>query len=60
MPWAAVPAFMVRLIDLDTIEARALQWTILTAARTEATLGATWKEISDVNGEPTWIVPGAE
>ncbi len=58
MPWAAVPAFMTSLTGLGTVEGRALQWTILTAARTTETLDATWKEISEVDGQPTWIIPG--
>ena len=35
--------------------ARALMWTILTAARTEETLGATWGEIEG----DTWTIPGS-
>jgi integrase len=41
------------LTDIDKPVARALRWTILTAARTSETLGATWAEI---NGD-TWTVP---
>jgi integrase len=63
MPFARVPAFMRELIAHGTVESRALVFTILTAARTEETLGATWSEIGEVvenEGEaaqPTWIVP---
>lgn len=56
--WADAPGLMTKLADLGTIEARALQWTILTAARTEETLGGTWKEITEVDGMPTWVIPG--
>jgi integrase len=59
MPAADVPKFMAKLTALDTVDARALQWTMLTAARTEETLGATWKEITEVDGLPTWVIPGS-
>jgi integrase len=59
MPAAYVPKFMADLSALDTVDARALQWTILSAARTEETLGATWKEITEVDGLPTWVIPGS-
>jgi integrase len=58
MPAASLPAFFAVIAAKGTIEARALQWTILTAARTNETLGATWKEISEVDGQPTWVIPG--
>src|SRR5260370_36445591 len=44
-------------------DALALQWTILTGARTDEVIGAkhkapaTWAEIADVDGLPTWIIP---
>ncbi len=64
MDIADVPQFMRELSALGTVEGRALMWTILTAARTEETLGSTWPEIADVaaaKGEPslpTWVIPG--
>jgi integrase len=45
MPWADVPAFMHDLGAVDTPAARALRFTILTAARSGETRGATWSEI---------------
>jgi integrase len=45
MAYADVPAFMGRLRERDAIAARALDFTILTAARSGETLGATWAEI---------------
>ena len=45
MPWAELPAFMRELAAFDTPAARALQFTVLTAARASETFGATWKEI---------------
>ena len=70
LPWPEVPVLMRELQMLDSSEARALQWTILTAARAGETLGATRSEIKSasefarlaglpvnlVQGE-TWVVP---
>lgn len=44
MPYADVPAFMVRLVERDAISRRALRFTILTAARTAEVTKATWAE----------------
>ncbi len=54
LPIADVPVLMKELRALDTSAARALMWTILTAARTDETLGATWGEIEG----DTWTIPG--
>ena len=70
LPWADVPALMRELQMHDSSAARALQWTILTAARAGETLGATRSEIKSasefariaklptnlVKGE-IWVVP---
>jgi integrase len=53
MPWKEVPAFVAELAAFDAPASRALRFTILTAARTSETLGATWREIV-VN---EWIIP---
>ena len=55
MPYAEVPAFMVRLQERTEIAARALELTILTAARTAETLGAQWSEIDFA--ARLWTVP---
>jgi integrase len=47
---------MVVLRGQGGIAARALEFTILTAARTGEVIGAIWDEISE--GERVWIVPG--
>jgi integrase len=63
MPYSQVPSFYARLAALGTEDARALRWTILTGARTDEVIGAkhkapaTWGEIADVDGLPTWIIP---
>ena len=55
LPWQQIPAFMARLRKTDTIPARALEFTILTAARSGETLGARWTEIDLKSG--LWTVP---
>jgi integrase len=50
-------AFMAALKERDGVGTLALQFTVLTCARTAETLGATWDEI-DLD-EMIWIVPGA-
>lgn len=54
MPLAKLPALMSELAALDSDDARALRFTILTAARSGETLGADWSEITEVDGIPTW------
>jgi integrase len=56
MPYAEVSEFMKRLRSIDSITARALEWTILTASRTGEVLGAKWGEIDPV--KRLWTVPG--
>jgi integrase len=55
MPYAEVPALMARLKALDTNAARALMFTILTAARSGEVIGATWQEI-DLAAK-VWTIP---
>jgi integrase len=55
LPFADVPAFMVALRDRTGTAARALEFTILTAARTGEVIGATWAEIN--MHEKTWTIP---
>ena len=45
MPYARAAGFMARLRERDSVSARALELTILTATRTSETIGATWAEI---------------
>lgn len=56
LPYAALPSLLVRLRDLDGVSPRALEFTILTAARTGETIGARWHEI-DLAAK-VWTVPG--
>jgi integrase len=55
LPHGEVPAFMEALRGRDAVAARALEFTILTAARTVDTLGATWREVNLAT--KTWIIP---
>jgi len=55
MPYADVPAFVSKLMEKDTMPAKALVFTILTAARTGETLGAIWDEIDLEAG--LWTIP---
>lgn len=45
LPYPDVPAFVERLRDRPAISARALEFAILTAARSGETLGARWDEV---------------
>ena len=45
LPYAEIPAFMADLAKREAAAAKALQFTILTVARSGETLGATWAEI---------------
>jgi integrase len=50
-----VPAFCGALREQNGVAARALQFTILTAARTGEVVGAHWSEIDFANA--TWTIP---
>ncbi len=50
------PQFMAQLQAKESVSARALEFTILTAARTGETLGATWDEIDF--DQAVWTIPG--
>ena len=53
VPYAEIPTLMAELAKREGVAARALQFLILTAARSSEVLGATWGEIK----EDTWVVP---
>src|ERR671910_1966431 len=55
MPYSEMPAFMSELRLRDSMSARALEFTILTAARTAETIGVRWSEI-DLTAA-TWTIP---
>ncbi len=55
LPYPAAPAFMAELAKRDGLSARALEFAILTAARSGEVRGATWDEI-DTDAK-LWTVP---
>jgi integrase len=55
LPYTDIPEFMADLRERESISARALEFTVLTAARTGAVIGATWNEI-DLD-DKLWTVP---
>jgi integrase len=55
LPNDEVPALMAALRTRDGVAARALEFTILTAARVGEVIHATWDEIDF--GAKTWLVP---
>jgi integrase len=55
LPYAEIGAFMAELRSRDAVAARALEFTILTAARTGEVIGAKWDEIE--LKERVWTVP---
>jgi integrase len=57
MPYAELPAFMRYLGNSDAVSARALEFIILTGARTDEALGMSWGEI-DLE-KAVWVIPGS-
>jgi integrase len=57
LPYAELPEFMAKLRAKEGVSARALEFTILTVARTGDTIGATRREID--KAEKLWTVPAA-
>jgi integrase len=56
LPWEEIGTFMVELREQEGTAARALDFTILTGARTGETIGATWGEF-DIEAA-VWTIPG--
>ncbi len=57
MPFADVPAFYASLRANPSVAARALEFTILTAARTSEALKASWEEIDLAS--KVWTIPAS-
>jgi integrase len=55
LPYGELPAFVAALRARDAVAARALEFAILTAARTSEVLGATWSEV-DLDAR-LWTIP---
>jgi integrase len=55
LSYSELPSFLVKLREQDGTAARALEFTILTVARTGESISATWDEINI--REKVWIIP---
>jgi integrase len=55
LPYTDVPAFMADLRSRNSLSARALEFTVLTAVRTGETIDATWDEIDFA--AKIWTIP---
>lgn len=55
IPYSEIPALMGELRKIDTVGAKALRFTILTASRTGEVIGARWAEVSLETA--TWTIP---
>jgi integrase len=53
LPFGELPAFMAKLRTKHSLSAKALEFTILTASRTNETIGTRWDEID----RDVWTVP---
>jgi integrase len=56
LPYAEIGTFIAELQQQEGVAARALEFAILTAARTGEVIGAAWPEI-DLEGR-LWVIPG--
>jgi integrase len=56
LPYSEVPAFVASLADQRGIAPKALEFLILTAARSGEVIGARWDEIDFE--EKRWVIPG--
>jgi integrase len=55
MPFAELPQFIAKLRSMTGVGRRALEFTILTAVRTNEALGAKWTEIDFE--QQVWVIP---
>ena len=55
LPYAEMPEFIAQLREQEGVAARALEFTVLTAARTNEALGLQWSELNAT--EKLWTVP---
>jgi integrase len=58
MPYQQLPAFMARLRERSSIASRALEFAILTGARADEVVSATWDQFDLQTG--LWTVPASE
>ena len=57
LPYAKVPALMAKLAGIDIAASQALRFLVLTATRTNETIGARWDEIDLANA--VWSIPAS-
>jgi integrase len=57
LPFDKIGEFVAQLRDREAVTARALEFTILTAARSGEVIGATWQEYDEK--DVVWIIPAA-
>jgi integrase len=57
MPYEQLAPFMAKLREIEFVPAKALEFAILTAARTNEVLGARWAEV-DLDAA-TWTIPAS-
>jgi integrase len=57
MPYTDLPPLMASLRERDSLSARALEFAVLTAARTNEVIGAKWSEINLEDN--VWVIPAA-
>jgi integrase len=55
LPYGELPTFLTALREREAVAARALEFLILTAARTGEVIGARWREIDLL--EKVWTIP---
>ena len=55
LPYREAPAFLIDLRAAEGVAARCLEFALLTAARTNEVIGATWPELDLEEG--VWVVP---
>jgi integrase len=57
LPFASMPDFMVQLVEREGMAARALEFLILSAARTGEVISARWEEVD--LPEKMWTIPAS-
>lgn len=57
LPYRDIAEFMAKIHKVDGIAARALEFTILTAARTGEAIGARWDEFA--LADAVWVIPAS-
>jgi integrase len=57
LDWREAPGFMAKLREQSHVGAAALQFIVLTAARSGEALGATWSEVDESTA--TWTLPAS-